>query len=78
MQNIQYLKEQNAVLVPIEEWEKLQNELARLKNRVKKAKVLSDFKESLSELKNDLQSESYDSNQELSADEFIAALENEQ
>jgi hypothetical protein len=78
MQNIEYLENQNAVLVPLEEWEKLQKELARLKKRVKKAEILLDFKKSLSELKNDLQDKNYDANAELTADDFITELENEQ
>lgn len=78
MQNIEYLENQNAVLVPLEQWEELQNELSRLKKRLKKAEVLIDFKNSLAELQNDLQSENYDANRELTADEFIAELENEQ
>ena len=43
MENIQYLKEQDAVIVPIEHWEKLQKELSRLKKRVNKADVLNEF-----------------------------------
>lgn len=78
MQNIQYLKDQNAVLVPLRDWEKLQNELARLKKRLNKADVLTDFKKSLTNLKKDLRDENYDANGELSADEFIANLKNEQ
>ena len=78
MQNIQYLKDQNAVLVPVEQWEKLQNELIKLKKRVKKAEVLTDFKTALSELKNDLRDKNFDANRELSADDFIAKLKDEQ
>ena len=78
MQNIEYLKDQNAVLVPVQQWEKLQNELARLKKRVNKVDVLNDFKKSLSELKSDLQSENYDANGETSADDFLARLKDEQ
>ncbi len=74
MQNIRYLKEQNAVIVPVEQWEKLQNELVKLKKRVRKAQILNDFKLSLSELENDLRDENYDANRELSADDFIAKL----
>lgn len=76
MQNIEYLKDQNAVLVPIEQWEKLQNELERLKKRVRKADILSDFKSSLTNLKKDLQDENYDPQTETSADNFLAELEN--
>ena len=78
MQNIEYLKDQNAVLVPVEQWEKLQNELARLKKRLNKAHVLTDFKKSLSNLKTDLRDENYDAGNELSADEFITKLKDEQ
>ena len=78
MQNIQYLKDQNAVLVPVEQWEKLQNELVKLKKRVKKADILNKFKTSLSNLKNDLSDENYNSKSELSADDFIAKLKDEQ
>ena len=78
MQNIQYLKDQNAVLVPLQQWEKLQDELAKLKKRVKKAEILTDLKNSLVELKTDLRDENYDANREVSADEFIARLKNEQ
>lgn len=78
MQNIEYLKDQNAVLVPVEQWEKLQNELVKLKKRVKKADILNNFKTSLSNLKNNLRDDKYDANRELSADDFIAKLKNEQ
>jgi hypothetical protein len=78
MQNIQYIKEQNVVLVPIEQWEKLQKELARLKKRVKKAEILTDLKDALFELKSDLRDGEYDGNTELSAHAFLAQLEDEQ
>ncbi len=78
MQNIQYLKDQNAVLVPLRQWEKLQDELAKLKKRVKKAEILTDLKNSLVELETDLRDENYDANREISADEFLARLKNEQ
>ena len=78
MPDIQYLKDQNAVLVPVEQWEKLQNELVKLKKRVKKAEVLTEFKNSLSNLKNDLSDEIYNSKRELSADDFITKLKDEQ
>ncbi len=78
MQNIQYLKDKNAVLVPLEQWEKLQNELTKLKKRIKKAEVLTELKNSLSELKTNLRDENYDANREVSADEFLAQLKNEQ
>lgn len=78
MQNIEYLKDKNAVLVPVKQWEKLQSELVRLKKRVNKADILNDFKKSLSELKSDLQNESYNADGETSADDFLARLKDEQ
>ncbi len=78
MQNIEYLKDKNAVLVPLEQWEKLQNELAKLKKRVKKADILNDFTASLSNLKTDLRDENHNPKRELSADDFIAKLKDEQ
>ncbi len=60
--------------MPIRDWEKLQNELARLKRRVSKADILTDFKRSLTELKTDLQNENYDATGETSADDFLARL----
>lgn len=76
MQNIEYLKDQNAVLVPLEQWEKLQSELVKLKKRVKKAEILNNFKSSLTNLKKDLQDKNYDPQTEISADEFLAELNN--
>lgn len=78
MQNIQYLKDQNAVLVPLQQWEKLQDELAKLKKRVKKAEILTDLKTSLARLETDLRDENYDANREVSADEFLSQLKDEQ
>lgn len=76
MQNIEYLKDQNAVLVPIEQWEKLQTELVKLKKRVRKAEILNGFKSSLTNLKKDLQDKHYDSQTEISADDFLGELKN--
>lgn len=78
MQIIEYLKDKNAVLVPLEQWEKLQSELVKLKKRVKKSKVLTDLKKSLAELKTDLRDENYDTEKEISAADFIAKLKDEQ
>ncbi len=78
MQNIEYLKDRDAVLVPLEQWEKLQSELAKLKKRVKKSEILTDLKKSLAELETDLRDRNYDASKELSADEFLAQLKDEQ
>jgi len=74
MQDIQYIKDKNAVLVPIERWEKLQNELVRLKKRVQKAEILNELKTSLTALKKDLRDENYNPEAETSADDFLAEL----
>ncbi len=39
MENIQLIEGKNAVLVPTKKWKKVQNELARLRKKVNKAKV---------------------------------------
>lgn len=74
MQDIQYIKDKNAVLVPIERWEKLQSELVRLKKRVNKASILNDLKTSLTELKKDLRAGNSNSRTAVSADDFLAEL----
>lgn len=78
MQNIQYSKEQDAVIVPIEHWEKLQKELLRLRKRLNKADILRDFKYSLKNLKKDLQNKKRDANCEILADDFLSELKDEQ
>lgn len=74
MQDIQYIKDKNAVLVPVERWEKLQSELVRLKKRVSKAAILNELKTSLTELKKDLRTGNPDSKTNISADDFLAEL----
>lgn len=76
MQNIQHIKDKNAVLVPIKDWEKMQKELIRLRKKVNKAKVLSDLRRSFIDLKNDLARDDYDPADEMSAEEFLAELRN--
>ena len=44
MRNIQHIKDKDAVLIPIKDWEKMQKELIRLRKKVNKAKILSDLK----------------------------------
>ncbi len=78
MQSIQYIKDKNAVLVPVNQWDKLQNEIRRLKKRLKKAEILTEIKESISDLRKDLRDETYDARNEISADEFLAQLNYEQ
>lgn len=78
MQNIQHIKDKNAVLVPVKDWEKMQKELVRLRKKVNKAKVLSELRTALIDLKNDLARDDYDPANEMSAEEFLAELRNEQ
>lgn len=77
MNNIQHIKDKNAVLVPIKDWEKMQKELIRLRKKVNKAKMLSELRHSLIDLKNDLARDYYDPADEMSAEEFLAELRNE-
>lgn len=54
MSNIQNIKDRNAVLVPIKDWEKMNKELVRLRKRVKKAKILAEIKAAVLALEKDL------------------------
>ncbi len=78
MQNIHHLKDKDAVLVPIKDWEKMQKELVRLRKKVNKTRVLSELRTSIIDLKNDLARDDYDPANEMSAEEFLAELGNEQ
>ena len=78
MNNIQHIKDKNAVLVPIKDWEKMQKELVRLRKKVNKTRVLSELRTSIIDLKNDLVRDDYDPANEMSAEEFLAELGNEQ
>jgi hypothetical protein len=51
MPEVQHIKEKNAVLVPIEDWEKVQKELIRLRKRVKKAEILEDIRAAILSMK---------------------------
>jgi hypothetical protein len=78
MEEIRIIKDKKAVLVSIERWEKIQNELVRLKKRLKKADVLNDIKKSLVSLKRDLKNKKYRVGDDLTADDFLVELRNEQ
>ena len=75
MENVQLIEGQNAVLVPIKKWERVQSELVRLRKKVNKAKVLSDLKAAIisieSEIKNGGEPQGMDARQ------FIDELLNE-
>ncbi len=77
MPNVEIIKEKNAVLVPIKDWERTQRELARLRKKVNKAKYMDDLRNALVDLKKDLADKDYDPDNELTADELLEILKNE-
>lgn len=76
MREIEIIEEKNAVLVPIEKWEKVQSELVRLRKKVKKAKFMGDLRSALLDLKHDLPRPDYDPADEITADELLESLKN--
>ncbi len=75
MQNIQHIKEKNAVLVPIKDWEKMQKELVRLRKKVGKAEILSDLKAAIVSIETDIKNGVEPKGKD--ARKFIAELLNE-
>lgn len=76
MENIKILENQDAVVVPLERWKRMQNEIKSLKKRLKKAELMVDIKQTLINLKRDLQGPNYNPNKEIEADDFLAELRN--
>ncbi len=76
MRNVQVIKEKNAVLVPVKKWEKVQDELVRLRKKVKKAKILQDIREAVLSLEADLKRPPHLREITMTADELIAELKN--
>lgn len=76
MQNIQHIKEKNAVLVPVEDWEKMQKELVRLRKKVAKEKLLRELRTSIAAIETDIRSGVKPKGRD--AREFIAELMNEE
>lgn len=76
MNNIQHLKDKNAVLVPIKDWEKLQKELVRLRKRIKKAKILTEIRAAVAALEKDIKNGAEPKGKD--AREFVSELLNEQ
>ncbi|MFN0277414.1 MAG: hypothetical protein ACKVRN_02315 [Pyrinomonadaceae bacterium] len=76
MPNVQILKEKDAVLVPIKDWEKMQREVVRLRKKVKKAEILQDIREAVLSLEADLKRPPNQRRITKTADEFIAELKN--
>lgn len=54
MPNIQHIKEKDAVLVPLKDWEKMQKELARLRKKVNKEKLLRELRNTIIEIETDI------------------------
>ena len=78
MQDIEVIKEKNAVLVPIEKWEKVQKELSRLRKKVRKAKILNDIKAAVISIEDDLKRPAHKRKIKKTAYEFLDELLNEQ
>lgn len=77
MENIQLIEGKNAVLIPIKKWERVQNELVRLRKKVNKAEVLNDIRTGIIEIEKDLRREPHLRKIRMTADEFLVELENE-
>ncbi len=76
MQNIQHLKEKNAVLVPIKDWERMQKELIRLRKRAAKNELLNDLKQAIADIEADLKLPPDRRKKRMSADEFLREMQN--
>ncbi len=77
MQNIQHIKDKDAVLVSIKDWEKMQKELFRLRKKVNKARVLAEIKAAIIEIEEDLRRPIELRRIRMTAEEFLADLKNE-
>lgn len=76
MRNIQIIKEKDAVLVPMKEWERVQSEIVRLRRKVKKAKILQDIRDNVLSLKADLNQPPHLRRFKMTAEELFAELKN--
>ena len=75
MSNIQIIKEKNAVLVPIKDWEKTQRELARLRKKVGEAEIMAEVKNSIISFEKNLRNGKAAEGKD--ARKFVAELLNE-
>lgn len=71
MQNIEVIKEKNAVLVPMKRWEKMQKELTRLRKRAAKEEILNDLSTALADIQNDRKLAPAQRKKRQSADDFL-------
>jgi len=76
MRNIRHIKEENAVLVPLKDWEKLQKELVSLRKRAEKEGVLKDLSQALANIKADLGRPARRRTKRKTADEFLSEMHN--
>ncbi|MCC6328194.1 MAG: hypothetical protein IT174_06745 [Acidobacteria bacterium] len=76
MRNIQVIKEKDAVLVPMKEWERVQSEIVRLRRKVKKAQILQEIRDSVLSLKADLDRPPHLRKFKMTAEELFAELKN--
>jgi rRNA processing protein Krr1/Pno1 len=76
MENVKTLKNQDTVAVPVERLKRMQNEIKSLKKRLKKAELMVNIKQTLTELKRNLKDPNYDASNEVEADDFLAELRN--
>ena len=74
MENIKVSKNQDTVVVPLQRWNRMQSEIKSLKKRVRKAELLVDIKQTLTELKRNLKDPNYDPGNEVEADDFLRDL----
>lgn len=75
MRNVEHIKEKDAVLVPIKDWERMQKELVRLRKKVNKSKVLNELKAAIISIETDIRNGVEPRGQD--AREFIKELLNE-
>lgn len=75
MQNIQHIKDKDAVLVPVKDWERMQKELVRLRKKVSKEKLLRELQDTIVEIETDIKNGVEPRGRD--AREFVAELVNE-
>ena len=77
MQNVKILENQDSVIVPVQRWKRMQNEIKSLRKRLKKAELMIDIKNTLTGLKRDLNDPNYSPGKEIEADDFLDELRND-
>jgi DNA polymerase III delta subunit len=75
MPMIQHIKDKDAVLVPVKDWEKMQKELIRLRRKVNKEKLLREMRNTIVEIETDIKNGVEPKGRD--AHEFLAELMNE-